>query len=110
MNAVNILHNQSQWLGLIAFLLISLTFIFDWAYKSVLKIVKPTLIGTRHTFRQKYCIQFWTIAIRNFVIVISLLFARPQYILYYVVLIGGYLTAKKGVRTVSLAKKQDILS
>ena len=104
------LNTQYQLLSVIAFFLISLSLIFDWAHKSVSKIVKPTLTGTRHTFRQKYGIQFWTIAIRYFVIVISLLFAEPQWILYYVILIGGYLTAKKGVRTLSLAKKQDILS
>lgn len=104
------LDTRYQWLSIIVLSLVSLTLIFDWAHRTVTQTVKPTRPSTPQTFRGKYGIQFWTVPIRNFIIVISLLFAEPQWILYYVILIGGYLTAKKGVRILSLAKKQDILS
>lgn len=103
------LNTQYQWLSIIVLFLVSLTLIFDWAYRTVTQTAKPTRPSTPQTFRGKYGIQFWTVPIRNFVIVVSLLLSKPQWVIFYGILVGGYLTIKKGVVILSLAKKQDNL-
>lgn len=101
------LDTRYQWLSIIVLFLVSLTLIFDWAHRTVTQTAKPTRPSTSQTFRGKYGIQFWTVPIRNFVIFFSLLLSKPQWVIFYGILIGGYLTIKKGVVILSLAKKQD---
>jgi len=101
------LDTRFQWLAIIVLFLVSLTLIFDWAHRTVTQTAKPTRPGTPQTFRGKYGIQFWTVPIRNFVIFVSLLLSKPQWVIFYSILIGGYLTIKKGVVILAIARKQD---
>ena len=84
-------------LGILSLFIVSFSLILDWVNRHVLKIIKPDKENfiSHLTLQKKYGIQFWTCPIRNFIIVISLLFGNPLWIILYSGTFGLYLTVKR---------------